>query len=246
MKAMVLAAGEGTRLHSIAAKIPKVLMPLNGISILEHTLLWLQNNNITDIAINLYHLRDQVKGFIGDGSKFGVNVFFSEEDSLLGTAGGVKKVEDYLGDTFLVVYGDVLTDIKIQPLVDFHTKNSAMATLLLCPLHHREDVGVVSINKQGFITTFSEKPEHIENNSMFMSGGIYILNKEILRFIPKNTFFDFAVDVFPQVIAAGTAIFGYIMKQDEYLLDMGTPERYRKANEDAEKGLIEVLRRCAP
>lgn len=243
MRAMILAAGKGTRLRSINKDTAKVLLPVNSVPLLEHTLLWLSKNSITEVAINLHYLGKQVEKFVGDGSAFGVQITFSREETLLGTAGGVKRVGKFLSDPFLVAYGDVLTNIDIKPLEAFHKDKKASVALVLCPNNSRQDVGVVQIDKQDRIQAFSEKPSVLGEETPFMSGGIYIMNKEILGLIPADRYYDFGLDLFPILMAQGYAIFGYPLKEDGYLLDIGTPRRYQQANRDAEAGIIEMLRR---
>lgn len=243
MHAMILAAGEGTRIRSISKNTAKVLLPVNGVPLLEHTLLWLSKNGITKVAINLHYLGEQVKEFIGNGAAFGVQVTFSQEEALLGTAGGVKWMETFLSDPFLVVYGDMLTNIDIKPMENSHEATKASVTMVVCPNNERQDVGVVRISKQGRVIAFSEKPTDLGYETPFMAGGIYIITKEILRLVPENKYFDFGHDLFPILMAQGYNVFSYPVKREEYLLDIGTPERYQQANRDAEASVIEILRR---
>lgn len=243
MRAMILAAGEGTRIRSINKDTAKVLLPVNGVSLLEHTLLWLSKNSISEVAINLHHLGKQVEEFVGNGTACGVQVIYSKEEVLLGTAGGAKRMETFLSDPFLAVYGDVLTNIDIKPMENLHEATKASVTMVVCPINERQDVGVVQINEQGRVKAFSEKPSAIGGETPFLSGGIYIINKEVLRLIPACRYYDFSSDLFPILMAKGYAVFGYRMEESEYLLDIGTPERYQQVNRDAEAGIIEILRR---
>ena len=186
MRAMILAAGEGTRIRSINKDTAKVLLPVNGVPLLEHTLLWLSKNSITEVAINLHYLGKQIEEFVGNGAAFGVQVTFSQEEALLGTAGGIKRMETFLSDPFLVIYGDVLTNIDIKPMESFHESTKASVTMVVCPNNERQDVGVVRISKQGRVITFSEKPTDLGCETPFMAGGTYIITKEILRLVPEN------------------------------------------------------------
>ena len=124
MRAMILAAGEGTRLRPLTLKIPKVLLPVGEAPLIEHTLSWINNYGISEVAINLYHLGEKIKDFLGDGSRLEMSITYSPEENLLETAGGVKRMEPFFTDTFVVVYGDVLTSFDLDDMVSFHrTKN---------------------------------------------------------------------------------------------------------------------------
>jgi len=143
---MILAAGEGTRLRPLTLETPKVLLPVGGRPLIEHTLAWLRSHGIREIAINLYHLGDKIKDFLGDGSHFGVKISYSEEEKLLGTAGGAKRMAHLLlpnpqspipspqsptPSPFVVIYGDVLTNFNLTAMLQFHREKSALATLAL-------------------------------------------------------------------------------------------------------------------
>lgn len=243
MRAMILAAGEGTRLQGIAKDTPKVLMPINGVPLLEHTLLWLRASGVAEVAINLHYQGEKIEAFVGDGSAFGTKVTFSKEERLLGTAGAVKRMEEFLSDPFLVVYGDVLTSIDIRKLEAYHRRKKASATLVLCPNHGRRDVGVVQVDRRGRVQTFSEKPSVLDKETSLMSGAIFIMSKQIVTLIPALEFYDFGADLFPTLLAQGYDIFGRPLKEGEYLLDIGTPYRYEQANRNAAAGVVTVSKR---
>ena len=243
MRAIILAAGEGTRLRGIAKDTPKVLMPINGVPLLEHTLLWLRASGVAEVAINLHYQGEKIEAFVGDGSAFGIKVTFSKEERLLGTAGAVKRIEEFLSDPFLVVYGDVLTDLDIRKLEAYHRRNKASVTLMLCRNHGRWDVGVVRVDKRGRVQAFSEKPSVLDKETSLMSGAIFIMSKQIVGLIPALEFYDFGMDLFPTLIAQGYAIFGHPLREGEYLLDIGTPYRYEQANHDAAAGLVTMSKR---
>jgi len=243
MRAMILAAGEGTRIRSVSRNTAKALLPVNGTPLLEHTLLWLSNSSITEVAINLHYLSRQIEEFAGNGDAFGVQVTYSPEEVLLGTAGGVKRMQAFLSDPFLVVYGDVLTDVALKPVESFHEATKASVTMVVCPSNKRQDAGAVQINELGRVIAFSERPAEPEYEYQFMAGGIYIMNKEVLKLVPENEYFDFGHNLFPILTAQGHTVFSYPVRRGEYLLDIGTPERYQRANRDAEAGIIAIMRR---
>jgi len=239
-KAMILAAGEGTRLRPLTLETPKVLLPIGGVPLIEYTLAWLKSHGILGVAINLHHLGDKIKDFLDDGSRFGVSISYSVEEALIGTAGGVKKMEHFFNDTFVVVYGDVLADFDLGAMVGFHQRKISLATLALLEVPKPWEVGVVEINEGGRILSFVEKPALGSEASSLGSGGVYVLEKEIFSYIPDEGFGDFAYNIFPKLLELGLPVYAYILKPEEYLIDIGTIEKYSKANEDVQAGRVEI------
>jgi len=241
---MILAAGEGTRLRPLTLEIPKVLLPIGGVPMICYTLAWLKRHGISRIIINLYHLGEKIREFLGDGSRFGMEIVYSPEEILLGTAGGVKKMERFLAaksqssvaNLFVVVYGDVLTDLDLSAMISFHRAKNALATLALFQATNPREVGVVKLDKEDRVVSFTEKPESLILNPQppltLANGGIYILQRELLDYIPGQGFVDFACDIFPKLIELGLPIYGYRLQPGDYLIDIGSPEKYHKANED--------------
>jgi NDP-sugar pyrophosphorylase family protein len=244
---MILAAGEGTRLRPFTLETPKVLLPIGGVPLICYTLAWLKRYDISQVVINLHHLGEKIREFLGDGSRFGLEIVYSPEEILLGTAGGVKKMEPLLSakpkspvpnpqspvtNPFVVVYGDVLTDFNLSAMVKFHQKKKALATVAVTKVTKPSEVGVVKLKKDGRIVSFVEKPSGGAEPGNMASGGIYILEKEVLDSIPRHGFCDFAYDIFPELIRAGFPLYAYALMSADYLIDIGTPEKYRKANED--------------
>ena len=242
--ALTLAAGEGTRLRPLTLEVPKVLLPIAGVPLICYTLAWLKRHGISGVVINLHHLGEKIREFLGDGSRFGLEIVYSPEEILLGTAGGVKKMERLLAaksqspaaNLFVVAYGDVLTDLDLSAMVSFHRAKKALATLALFQAANPREVGVVNLNKEDMVVSFTEKPEYPISNPQppptLANGGIYILQREFLDYIPGQGFVDFACDIFPKLIELGLPIYGYRLQPGDYLIDIGSPEKYRKANED--------------
>jgi mannose-1-phosphate guanylyltransferase len=238
MKAMVLAAGKGTRLGELGQMIPKVLLPLQGEPLLGHTFRWLKRNGVTQVAINVNHHHQQVIDYVGDGFRLGLPAVFSHEDKLLGTAGGVKKMEHFFDDTFIVAYGDILTGFDLDAMVRFHKQKKAAATLALIEVADPSSFGIVETETSGRISRFVEKPEPGATDSNLASAAVYVLETKIFHYIPENKFCDFGFDVFPQLLKAGAAMYGYTLGTDDYFMDVGTPEKYRKANDDFGTGKV--------
>jgi NDP-sugar pyrophosphorylase family protein len=227
-KAMLLAAGSATRLGDLAREIPKPMLDIGGRPLIEHTVRQLARYGVRDIVINLHTLGDVVRDHFGDGARFGVRVHYSQEPTLLGTAGGVKKCESLLDDTFLLVYGDNLTTCRFDALVDFHRARGGIATIAL---FWRDDVSAHSaVERQadGRIVRFVEKPRPKDAPSQWISAGVIVFEPAIFKYIAPDRPVDFGFDVFPAVLHAGEAIYGYEMSADEGLWWIDTPEHHRR------------------
>jgi len=227
-KAMLLAAGSATRLGSLAQAVPKPMLEVGGRPLIEHTVRQLARYGVEDIVINLHQLGGVVTRHFGDGSRFGVRIHYSEEETLLGTAGGVKKAAPLLDETFLLVYGDNLTTCRFDALVDFHRAHRGLATIAL---FWRDDVSAhsaVERREDGRIVRFVEKPRPEEAPSHWISAGVIVFEPRIMAFIPPDRPADFGFDVFPTVLRAGEPIFGYEMGSDEGLWWIDTPESHAR------------------
>jgi len=238
VKAMILAAGEGTRLRPITLETPKVLLPVAGRPLIQHQLFWLKSHGINEVAINLYHLGNKIKDFLGDGSRWGMSISYSSEETLLGTAGGVKKMEHFFDGTFVVLYGDNLTNFDLSAMVNLHQKKSAVATLAIFKPANPWEVGVVEMDREGRILGFEEKPQSPvprPQPPVLASGGVYVLEEQVLDHIPAQGFSDFAYDIFPKLIELDLRIYGYVLRPEDYLIDIGTWDKYREANENISK-----------
>jgi mannose-1-phosphate guanylyltransferase len=234
MKAMVLAAGKGTRLNSLTEKIPKPMLPVEGRPVLAHIIEWLLCYGIYQVAINLHYHPEVIREYFDDSSWRRVEIVYSEEPELLGTAGGVKKMEAFFGDPFLIVYGDVLTDLDLGVLLAFHQFHNGLphATLALDRRKDSAQCGVVEIGRDGRIKDFIEKPPPESIRSPWVNSGIMILDRTLLETIPSGRFCDFGRDVFPGWLRSGVALYGWKMPESSYLIDMGTPDKLAQANRD--------------
>lgn len=234
-RAIVLAAGKGERLAGITKEIPKPMIEIKSKPILEYNIEWLKKNNINEIYINLHHLPDMIKNYFGNGNKWGVKITYSYEPELLGTAGGVKKMARELfvssyqlsDEAFLVLYGDNFYDYNLKELMDFHLKRGGIATI---GLYRKEgdlsQSGVVVLNEDGLVVRFIEKPKGGKTGSNLVNTGMYILEPEILSFIPDG-FSDFGKDIFPELIKSRMPVYGYIMQG--VLIPVDTVELYQAA-----------------
>ncbi len=231
-KALILAAGEGTRLRPLTLKMPKPMLPIGGEPLLAITVGMLRNYGITDIAINLHYKPGAITDYFGDGRAFGVRITYSYEPELLGSAGAAKKLENFLDETFLVVYGDVLTNLDYGTLVRFHCLKEALVTLSLYRVDNPTEVGLVGIDNQWRITRFLEKPRPEEVFTDLANSGVLVCEPEILSYVPSYTFYDFGHDLLPRLLAAGEPMYGVPLADGEYLIDIGTPEKYRRAQRE--------------
>jgi NDP-sugar pyrophosphorylase family protein len=227
MKGMILAAGEGTRLRPWTIDRPKVMLSIAGRPLLEHTVAWLKHFGVTDIAINLHYKPQVIQQHFADGGRFGVRIRYSLENDILGTAGGVKRLADFFDETFVMIYGDVLTDLDLDALCRFHLRQDfPHLTMSLYRVPNPTECGVVALDDTGRITRFVEKPPPGDVFSDLASAGVLIVDPEVLSFIPEEGFSDFGKDVFPALLNRGFPMYGWPIPADSYLIDIGSPEKY--------------------
>ena len=229
MKAVIMAGGEGTRLRPLTSQRPKPLAPALNLPIMEHIVLLLKQHGITDIIVTLHYLADEIEGYFGDGSEWGVNFIYSVEDTPLGTAGSVKQAEAHLkDDTFIIISGDALTDINIDKAIAYHREKSSVATIVLAHVPNPLEFGVVITDDQGSIRRFLEKPSWGEVFSDTVNTGMYILEPSIFAYMETGKNYDWSHDIFPQILREEKPLFGYVLDGD-YWCDVGNLQQYREA-----------------
>ncbi|MGB3516962.1 MAG: mannose-1-phosphate guanyltransferase [Elainellaceae cyanobacterium] len=232
MRAVLMAGGSGTRLRPLTSDVPKPMVPILNRPIAEHIVNLLKRHDITEIIATLHYLPDVMRDYFQDGSDFGVQMTYAvEEDQPLGTAGCVKNVSELLDETFVVISGDSITDFDLSAAIAFHKARRAKATLVLTHVPNPVDFGVVITDDQQRIRRFLEKPSSSEIFSDTVNTGIYILEPEVLRYLPANQEADFSKDLFPALLAKGEPMYGYIA--EGYWCDVGHLEAYREAQYDA-------------
>ena len=231
MKAFVMAAGAGTRLRPLTFAIPKPMVPVINKPVLEHTLENLCRHGIRQAVLNLHHYPETIKNYFGDGASLDMKISYSHERELLGTAGGVKKMEDFFDSTFLVMSGDGLTDIDLTRAIDFHNRKKALATMVLKTVDAKFDYGITITDSRGKIRKFVEKPSWSDVFANTVNTGIYIFEPEVFKYIPGDTFFDFGLQLWPKLLKLKKPIYGYLM--DEYWTDVGNLTEYRRGVRDA-------------
>ena len=247
-RAMIMAAGLGTRLYPLTGRTAKPMVPILNRPVMQHMLRLLQRHGIREVAANLHYHPDKIRGFFGDGSAFGVDLTYNVEEELLGTAGGTGAFRElFAGDTFVVVSGDGLTDIDLTQFVAAHRRNGGIATIAVKQVADPSLYGVVVHDDCDRITGFQEKPPREEARSDFCNTGIYAFEPAIFDYVPQGVFVDWAKDVFPALLAAGVPFHRWLL--EGYWNDVGDIEQYRLSNFDALLGRVKVDvpgRRTAP
>lgn len=239
MKAVVMAGGAGSRLRPLTIQRPKPMIPIVNKPVMGHILDLLKKHGITEIVITVQYLADFIQDFFGDGSSLGLKIHYSVEETPLGTAGSVKNAQQFLDDTFLVISGDALTNFNLTKLIDYHKNANTLATLALYNVTNPLEYGVITINNRGHITRFQEKPSRGSVMSDYVNTGIYILESEILDYVPANTPFDFAKDLFRMLHERGYPLHGFIA--GGYWCDVGNISEYIRATANALEGQVEGM-----
>ncbi len=234
-----MAGGEGSRLRPLTSNRPKPLVPICNQPIMEHIVRLLKKHGITEIIGTLHYLADEIQEYFGDGSDLDVKMSYSIETTPLGTAGAVKMVEDDLKDgAFVIISGDALTDCDLQKAIKFHKEKKSLATLILYRVSAPLEFGVVITAEDGRIVRFLEKPSWSEVFSDTVNTGIYILEPEVFDLMEKGGNYDWSSDIFPELLAAGKPIYGYVM--EEYWCDVGNLTQYREAQEHMLSGQVDL------
>jgi mannose-1-phosphate guanylyltransferase len=233
IKAMLLAAGLGTRLRPLTDNLPKCMVLMAGKPVLQHNVEWLRSEGVVDLVVNLHHCPESVVDHFGDGSGFGVRIRYSYEPELLGTAGAVWAARRFFSqDRFLVVYADNLIDCNLNRLYNLHATSQAILTMAL---FWRDDVsasGVVGLEEDGRIVAFKEKPKPEEVLSHWVNAGLLLCEPDVLRFIPPGQPSDFGHDVLPALLAASESLYGYTMGPDEGLWWIDTLEDLQRVKKE--------------
>jgi NDP-sugar pyrophosphorylase family protein len=227
MKAMILAAGGGTRLYPLTFTLAKPMATVMNKPVLEHIINHISKHGFNELMINLHNFGDQIENYFRDGRDFGVKISYSHEKEPLGTAGGVKNVEHFFDDTFMVIGGDDLLDVNLGELIAFHKEKKALATIGLSYEKEVEHYGVVVTDQTGKILEFQEKPRPEEAKSHWVNNGIYIFEPEILDYIPAGKFYDFGSQLFPRLKDEGAPFYGCECRG--YWKDIGNLVEYRQA-----------------
>lgn len=232
MKAVILVGGEGIRLRPLTYTTVKAMVPVLNKPFIEHVIRHLGNQNINEIILAMGYKPDSIRNYFDNMSGLATRIIYSEETSPLGTAGAVKNAAQYIDKdkTLLVINGDIFTDLNLMQMLNFHKNKKAKVTIALTSVYDPTQFGVVEIDSHQRVTRFVEKPKQQEITSNLVNAGVYILESEVLDGIPQGKRFMFEHDVFPQLLADGEPVYGY--PTNAYWIDVGTPEKYLKLNQD--------------
>ncbi len=230
MKAVILVGGFGTRLKPLSINTPKAMMPVINVPFLEYVIRHLVQHNIRYIVLAMSHLAKPIEDYLGDGSRFGVNLTYTIEDTALGTAGAVKNAEKYLDEAFFILNGDIFTDLDLTAMMTFHLQRKAVATLALTPVDDPTHYGLIDTDTQNRVVRFLEKPSWEQVTTNMINAGTYILQPEVLAGIPPQEKFSFERQVFPSMLKQGAPIYAY--PSSHYWIDIGTPRKYHQLNRD--------------
>lgn len=237
MKAVILAGGEGARLRPLSLGLPKPMTPLFDKPVMEHIIALLRRSGITQIGVTLRYMPQSVQDYFGDGSRLGVSLAYFVEPTPMGTAGGVRRCLDWLGEEdFLVISGDAVCDLDLKAAMAFHAVRRSAATLLLCRHPTPLEYGLVLTDEEGRVERFVEKPAWGEVITNQVNTGIYLLSRRAMERVPAGRPWDFAKDLFPALLEAGEQLYGHLA--EGYWRDMGDCPAYLASVTDALAGRV--------
>jgi mannose-1-phosphate guanylyltransferase/phosphomannomutase len=230
-KAMLLAAGAGTRLRPLTYETPKPMVPVVNRPVIHHVLDNLLKHGVQEVMVNLHAMPEQVRGYCGDGSRWSLKLAYSLEPKLMGTAGAIKRVEGFLkGGPFFVMSGDGLSDIDLTAMYAFHRKRGSVATMAVKRIDARFEYGVTLMDSAQRIKGFMEKPSWGDVFSNKVNTGIYLFEPEILKLIPPNKLYDFGHELWPKLLKLKKPIYAY--ETESYWCDVGNLPEYRRCQID--------------
>ena len=238
MKAVIMAGGFGTRLRPLTTHLPKPLVPVGNVPIMEHTVRLLQRHGFTDLVVLLYFLPETIIAHFGDGAPWGIRMSYVTPTADLGTAGAVKFAAGELAEPVLVISGDVITDFDLSAAVAFHRDCAAEATMVLTRVDSPLAYGIVITDPAGRVIRFLEKPTWGEVFSDTINTGIYVLQPAALAAVPSGRPYDFGKELFPALLASGRPLYGHVA--EGYWRDVGDLSEYRKAHIDLLQGVVGV------
>jgi len=253
MKAMILAAGKGTRVRPITYTIPKPMIPIMQKPVMEFLLELLRQHGFDEIMVNVSHLANEIEGYFRDGQRFGVELAYSFEGSIvdgelvgkaIGSAGGMRRIQDFypfFDDTFIVLCGDALIDLDLTEAVRRHREKGSIATIITksVPLKQVPSYGVVVTDDTGRVKSFQEKPAVEEALSTNINTGIYIFEPEVFKYIPSGQEFDIGGDLLPKLVEVGAPFYGIGM--DFEWVDIGKVPDYWRAIQDVLTGVVTLV-----
>lgn len=240
MKAVIIAGGLGTRLRPLTNNTPKPIVPVVNRPFIVHQVEHLAKHGIDEIILNLHYLPHEIKKIMEEEAKeWGIKINYSLEKTPLGTAGAVKNAEQYFNDEPLVVFnGDVLTDINISKVLNYHRQKKATVTLTLTEVEDPTSFGLILMDKDNRVTQFLEKPSWSEVTAKTINAGIYVLDPKIFKNVPKGEPYSFERQLYPSLLKAGAPIYGYV--SHAYWIDIGNPQKYQEVHQAILRGEVAV------
>ncbi|MFC2059728.1 sugar phosphate nucleotidyltransferase [Chloroflexota bacterium] len=230
MKAVILVGGEATRLLPLTCNTPKAMVSVLNIPFLEHVIRHLSSHQVKDIVLAQSRLSQLIESYFGDGNQLGVRLHYTVEDTPMGTAGAVKNAERYLDETFLVLNGDLFTDLDITAMIEFHRERRAKATISLTAVDDPTSYGLIETEAPGRVTRFLEKPDWGQVTTNMINAGTYVLEPDVLARIPSQMKVSIERETFPQLINEDEPVFAY--PPSGYWIDIGTPQKYLQLHRD--------------
>jgi mannose-1-phosphate guanylyltransferase len=211
-RAMVLAAGRGTRLAPLTNTVPKPLVPVGGRPLLEHILEFLHAGGIRDVVVNLHHLGHRIEAHLGDGSRFGLRIRYSWEDPILDTGGGIKRAESLLaGEPFVVMNGDSLLELRLQELIDFHRTRGGVATMALRPDPAAAGYGLIEIDAADRVRRLVGLPGPVDGPLRpFMFPGLHVFEPAVFQWMQPDVAYSIIRETYPRLLTAGLAVYGFV------------------------------------
>jgi len=228
VQALILAGGEGTRLRPLTSTVPKPVVPLVDRPFIAFMIDWLRGHGVDDIVMGCGHLAAGVRNVLGDGTAFGVRLRYVEEPVPLGTGGALKFAEPLLDDRFLMLNGDVLSDIDVSAQIARHEASGATATITLTPVENPSAYGLVRTTPEGEVTAFVEKPAPDQVDTRDINAGVYVLERRVLDLLRPGVPASIERDIFPALVGEG--LYGHV--GDGYWRDIGTPAGYLEGTYD--------------
>jgi mannose-1-phosphate guanylyltransferase len=236
MQAVILVGGEGTRLRPLTSTVPKPVVPLVDRPFIVYMLEWLKRHGVDDVILSCGFLATSVRNVLGDGSQLGIRLRFVEEPEPRGTAGALKYAESFLDERFLMLNGDVLTDLDLTEQIAQHERTDASGTLALVPVPDPTNYGLVRLNENNSVREFVEKPSADQIDSNLISAGAYVLERDIVDLIQPDRAVSIEREIWPRLVGKG--LYGF--PADAYWLDIGTPERYLQGTFDIIEGNVQT------
>ena len=235
MQAVILVGGEGTRLRPLTSTVPKPVVPLVDRPLMGYMLEWLQGHGVEDVVMLMGYLATALRNVLGDGSAYGMRIRYVEEPEPRGTGGALRFAESLLDERFIMLNGDVLTDLDLSAQIAQHEKTGARGTLALVPVEDPSAYGLVRLNEDRSVIEFVEKPSPDAIDTNLISAGAYVLERDVVDLIEPDRNVSIEREIWPQLVGEGL----YAFPHEAYWLDIGTPERYLEATFDILEG------RCA-